>query len=290
MNFTPFFSIIVPVYNVEQYIEQCIQSCLDQTFKNFEIIIVDDCSTDKSMTLIKLYHDNRIRILKNECNKGLFYSRIFGEQHGRGKYFLCLDSDDFLDRKLLEILHKIILEKNNLDAITFRSKTIPSYKHIYHFSKNQQFNMHNFYSWGKCYKKDLILKMHTFFHTDFPLISNSEDVLRSLVLYSFSRQYVHIDYTGYFYRIRKNSITHQKKTKSNCLDILKNIREIGKQKYSIFPLQNQALQILKSAYWIEKRYLKNYLYCCLRAFLHYPRTKTFLRALIYLFSLGIKKI
>lgn len=289
MKSSPFFSIIVPVYNVEPYINQCILSCLNQTFKDFEIIIVDDASTDQSMKIVNSYKDHRIHIVANTHNMGLFFSRIIGEKQANGNYFLCLDSDDYFDENLLEKLYGKIIQEYKTDIITFKCKSFPSYKHIYNFHKNQELSLHNFYSWGKCYKKELIFKMHSFLGKAFPRINNSEDVLRSLILYSLSKSYTHLDFYGYFYRIRSDSITHQNNQKK-ILDILKNIKEISEKKYYALPLTKEALKILKSAYWIEQRYEKNYLLCCVRAFNQLPRAKTFLRSLLYIFTFGRIKI
>ena len=94
---SPKVSIIIPVYNVERYISECLESCIKQTLKDIEIIIVDDCGSDKSIDIVKEYakKDSRIKIIKNNQNKGLFLARCEGLKSATGKYIISLDSDDF---------------------------------------------------------------------------------------------------------------------------------------------------------------------------------------------------
>ena len=104
---TPEISIIIPVYNVEKYISQCLDSAINQSLKDIEIIIVDDCGSDKSMDIAKEYakNDSRIKIIKNRQNMGLFLTRCEGIKSATGEYILNLDSDDFLDLRACEIAY-----------------------------------------------------------------------------------------------------------------------------------------------------------------------------------------
>ena len=104
----PFFSIIIPVYNVQKYIARCLDSVVNQSFKDIEIIIIDDCGNDDSINIAKEYanKDSRIRILKNSENKGLFHTRIEGERVANGKYIMHVDSDDHIHLDACQILHQ----------------------------------------------------------------------------------------------------------------------------------------------------------------------------------------
>lgn len=95
----PFFSIIIPVYNTSQYIDQAINSVLTQQFKDFELILIDDCSTDGSLdTCIRhSKHDSRIKLIKHTKNCGVAISRNDGLETAMGKYVLFLDSDDYFN-------------------------------------------------------------------------------------------------------------------------------------------------------------------------------------------------
>ena len=100
-------SIIIPVYNVEKYISQCLDSAINQSLKDIEIIIVDDCGSDKSMDIAKEYakNDSRIKIIKNSQNQGPFTSRNNAVLAANGEYLVFLDSDDFLDLRACEIAY-----------------------------------------------------------------------------------------------------------------------------------------------------------------------------------------
>ena len=93
----PRISIIVPVYNVENYLVKCIESILNQSFKNFELILVNDGSNDNSLNICKKYIeiDNRIKLI-SQINKGLSAARNTGLRYAKGNYICFIDSDDFV--------------------------------------------------------------------------------------------------------------------------------------------------------------------------------------------------
>lgn len=128
MKNKPIFSIIIPAYNVEEYIENTLQSVFNQTFKNYEIIIIDDCSTDSTVKVIeKLIKQNsniKITLLKNKINLKQGASRNKGIEFSTGEYILFLDSDDSLfDDNVLSNLNDIIF-KNHPDIIYSGLKAI----------------------------------------------------------------------------------------------------------------------------------------------------------------------
>lgn len=114
-------SIIIPIYNVEQYIEECLLSALRQTLKEIEIICVNDGSTDDSMRIVKKYakEDPRIRIVEKE-NGGLSSARNAGMDAANGEYILFLDSDDWILPETLEELYEIVA-RNDLDNVYFNA-------------------------------------------------------------------------------------------------------------------------------------------------------------------------
>ena len=113
-----FFSIIVPIYNVECYIKKCIDSILTQTYNNWELILVDDGSPDNSEAICKSYADNRIKYIKKE-NGGLVSARKAGAEIASGDYVICLDGDDWLHKLALEKIAHEINENNKPDIICF---------------------------------------------------------------------------------------------------------------------------------------------------------------------------
>ncbi|TCP95523.1 glycosyltransferase involved in cell wall biosynthesis [Cricetibacter osteomyelitidis] len=107
-------SIIMPTYNAYEYLNDAIQSILKQSYTHWELIIVDDCSTDDTLKLIDSYSDTRIRVFKNNKNSGPAYSRNVGLENASGKYVTFLDSDDFISPdKLKEQLNFMLA--NDLD-------------------------------------------------------------------------------------------------------------------------------------------------------------------------------
>ena len=125
MSNVPFFSIIVPVYNVEHYLGECIDSVISQTYEDYEIILIDDGSTDNSGSICDLYKkrfDNKIKVIHKK-NGGLSKARNTGIFYAQGIYIIFLDSDDyFLDKNALS---KIRDKAENQDLIAFEWKEIP---------------------------------------------------------------------------------------------------------------------------------------------------------------------
>ena len=109
-------SIIIPMYNRSKYIEECINSVIHQTYKNLEIIIIDDASTDNSVEIVKSINDDRIKIIKLEKNLGASNARNIGIKNAKGKYICFLDSDDYWVLDKLETQVNFI-EKNNYSFI-----------------------------------------------------------------------------------------------------------------------------------------------------------------------------
>ncbi len=113
-------SVIVAVYNTEKYLEKCLESLLNQTYKNIELIVINDCSTDNSLRILKQYAKkySNIVLVENEKNRGLSYSRNTGLDHATGDYIGYIDSDDYIDSTYYEnIMEKIVSENADM-AIT----------------------------------------------------------------------------------------------------------------------------------------------------------------------------
>ena len=104
-------SVIVPVYNSEKYIEKCLDSLVSQTIKSYEIIIVNDGSTDDSLKLIKKYKNNNIKIISTK-NNGIGVARNTGLKHAKGKYVAFVDSDDYVSPLFLEKMLNTAISKN----------------------------------------------------------------------------------------------------------------------------------------------------------------------------------
>lgn len=116
----PFFSIVMPVYNVEAHLEKAVRSVLGQSFSDFELILVDDCSPDASGAIADrlAQEDGRIRVIHKGKNEGLSMARNTGLEQVRGKYVQFMDSDDWIEDELLEQV-KASLDKNPAQAVVF---------------------------------------------------------------------------------------------------------------------------------------------------------------------------
>lgn len=114
----PKFSIIVPVYNVENYIKKCLDSIFDQSFKDYEVIVVNDGTKDNSMDIVK---DYQVKIITQK-NQGLSAARNHGVEKAKGEYIIFLDSDDYWDKDLLLNLSKSL--KNSPDVVRFQIREV----------------------------------------------------------------------------------------------------------------------------------------------------------------------
>ena len=115
-------SIIVPIYNAEKYLNKCIDSIINQTKKELEIILINDGSTDNSETIIKKYDDKRIKYFKNK-NQGIGKTRNFGIDKATGKYIMFLDSDDFFELDMVSNLIQKI-DETNADVVIYKANRV----------------------------------------------------------------------------------------------------------------------------------------------------------------------
>ena len=178
---TSLISVIVPVYNVEKYINKCIESVVNQTYKNLEIICVDDKGKDNSIGIVKEYaiKDDRIKIITHDKNYGLAISRNTGLKNAKGEYIFFLDSDDYITLDIIEkLFNKITLDKSNIVVASARAfcedneKTIKERVEKYNQAFQQlyktdyiqiDFNNFNLFSdilfhtaWGRLYKAEFL--------------------------------------------------------------------------------------------------------------------------------------
>ena len=123
MNSIPKVSIIIPVYNTEKYLKQCLDSVICQTLEDIEIICIDDCSTDSSLQILREYsqRDTRVKVFQNSMNQGLSYTRNIGIDNACGEYIQFVDSDDWVEPDTAEVLYRIAAD-NQLDLLRFLKK------------------------------------------------------------------------------------------------------------------------------------------------------------------------
>lgn len=214
MNSTPKISIIVPVYNVEKYVGKCIESVLSQTYKDWELILVDDGSTDNSGKICDEYalKDNRIKIIHKE-NGGLPSARKAGLNIATGDFIFHLDGDDFIPHNTIEILVKR-QEDTNADIIIGDFQVVRNNQHSEIFNKyqfdtinniefiKQLLNIGAFFVWGKLIKADINKSI------EIPLdIQYTEDAVAMIQIANSANKIAKIDAITYFYLKRDNAYT-----------------------------------------------------------------------------------
>jgi teichuronic acid biosynthesis glycosyltransferase TuaG len=116
------FSVVIPAYNSSKFIENAIESCLQQTLLPKEIIVIDDCSTDDTKEIIKQINSPLIKLLVNSTNKGPSFSRNLGIKSATSSWILFLDSDDIFHKKKIETLNRLLLEDLSISAIGHNTK------------------------------------------------------------------------------------------------------------------------------------------------------------------------
>lgn len=224
-------SVIIPVYNVEEYIEECIESVVNQTLKEIEIIIVNDGTQDNSMKKIeKFLFDKRIIIINKE-NGGVSSARNCGLEIAKGEYIAFLDSDDFIDEMMLEkmysssekadIVFSNIIEYND---ITKEKKFRKNYFPLENKTRKGKFffNYSDVVVWNKIYKNNFLRKFNIRFN---------ERIIHEDIIFTFKTMFLAdkvkwVNEYFYFYRINRNGsiMSSLKKDKS-----LKSHKEILKQ-------------------------------------------------------------
>ena len=126
----PKLSVIVPIYNVEQYIHKCVDSILNQNFKDFELILVDDGSPDSCGKICDEYaqKDERVKVI-HKVNGGLSDARNFGLEKAKGEYVSFIDSDDWVDENIYSESLKY-MEENDLDIVCFDVTEVRTNKNL----------------------------------------------------------------------------------------------------------------------------------------------------------------
>jgi glycosyltransferase involved in cell wall biosynthesis len=218
-------SVIVPIYNSEQYVERCIDSLINQTLLDIEILAINDGSTDKSLEILKKIQnrDNRVKII-NQQNLGVSAARNNGIKESRGHYLSFVDSDDYIDPDMLWKMYNVAIQDNsdivacgcviNNPKKTQRSnlnfnKTFNLDADPYSFLKNiylsKEFRTS---SWNKLYKASIIKNKNVFISYNQVI---SEDTLFNFCTLLESKQISVIPDCLYNYEVRENSLSNSKR-------------------------------------------------------------------------------
>lgn len=286
-------SIIVPVYNVQSFLEECLMSLVEQTYKNIEIIIINDGSTDQSPYICDCFAHNYNNItVYHKQNGGASKARNFGLEKAKGKYIYFMDSDDFINNKSIELLVSKA-EAHNADIVFFETNMIIETKNDY-FTNTFYQRHESFYQPLNGLDMLIELKKNNDFFSSVPLLFLRrdlfnqinpfyegiiyEDTLFTFLIFINCGLVVHLPELLYNRRVRSESIMTSKQTDKNFISILKIYEEtynllyrFGDNKKKEKVIKEQLEFLFKTAmdiYWkldytnmikikTEKKYLFN---------------------------------
>lgn len=251
-------SIIVPVYNVEKYVGKCIESILHQTYADFELILVNDGSTDTSYEICCKYaeKDERIRLINKE-NGGLSSARNRGIDVCKGDFITFVDSDDYISKFMLSELYKYIIE-NSADISMCSFKRVEEFEEIKDIKVSGEIEIlssrncfERIYSsqvdeftvaWGKLYKRKL------FENIRYPEGKIHEDEFVTYKLFYAANKIVYLNRKLYFYLIRSQSIMHSTFSKNSLVRL-----DAYEERVCFFEqIKEKELAALTSKRFIEK--------------------------------------
>ena len=245
----PIISSIIPLYNCEKSIRSAISSIQHQNFSDFEIILIDDFSKDKTSQIIKNLQENdsRIRIISNKKNMGSLYSRSIGVLLSNGKYIFPLDNDDmFFCEDIFDSIIKIAQELN-LDIVGFRAIRMKSFKvdvnqmtdllNYHHHDNliirqpylstwfitlNGQFKVHDVTVWCKCIKtkiyKEATIKLGSDRYTKF--VSWAEDTSVNVIIFNFAQSFLFFNKYGIAHLVSTSTATFTQPIKNKFFGLL----------------------------------------------------------------------
>ncbi len=232
-------SVIIPVYNVEDYIEKCLESVVNQTLKEIEIIVVNDGTKDNSIKKIeKYFSDSRIKII-NKQNGGLSSARNAGLEIAKGEYISFIDSDDFIEEKMLEELYNEsenadIVFSNNLNYNMLDNKLSKEEREFFFDKMSNKGSYICMYSsavvWNKIYKRDFLEKNNLKFIEG---IIHEDDIF-TIKSHFLAKKVKYVKKFHYYYRINRRDSIMSNKVKNKHLENYKVIYEQVREFYDNF--------------------------------------------------------
>lgn len=257
-------SVLVPIYNAEKYIEKCLDSIVNQTYENIEIVLIEDGSTDNSLEIIKEYskQDKRIKIISIK-NNGVADARNKALENATGNYVTFVDSDDYVEKDYVETLYtnlkkyeadiavcncyNIIEKTGSKNFKTFGINKVKEYNNIEAVENLFYYNFFRHSPWGKLYKKNL------WNNIKFPVGKNYEDLATIYKLFLKSKNVIYIPKEKYNYLIRQGSIVHNEMKKEDVEAILeytqKILQDITQNYPTLIPSAEYMVTYLNLSLW-----------------------------------------
>ena len=251
-------SVIVPVYNTEKYLKNCIDSLLKQNFEDYEIIVINDLSPGNAEEIIKSYNDKKIVYIKNKTNKGIGYNRNLGIKKAKGEYVCFIDSDDYVKEDFISKMYNYSKE-NNLDLCVCDYVNVDE-----EGNKLKEFNLSDFCitnyeennkilceinlaPWNKLYKKDMLVKNKI----EFSETLKYEDLSFVALSIKNSKKIGKINEQLNYYTIHNNSETTTRDKR--VFDIFKQLDIVRNEYKSGKCLDELTVSVLLN-YTIQQRY------------------------------------
>ena len=254
-------SIIVPIYNSEKYLKKCIQSLLEQTLKDIEIILINDGSKDSSEKIVKEFSDKRIRYFSQE-NKGIGKTRNFGIKVSKGEYLAFVDSDDYLSNKFCEEMYNKA-KKDNCDIVM-----CDFFKDVGYF-KEEKFienidtslkleptimNEINLGPCNKIYSRNLLINNNIFFEEELKY----EDVLLVVKSFVFAKKIGKVNKCLHYYMIHNGSETTTRDERIfDILEISKKLMSFTNKYDYLKETTTNLIVLILTDYTIQTRYIAN---------------------------------
>lgn len=208
-------SVLVPVYNVEQFLPKCLDSIIRQTYQNLEIICVNDASTDNSLGILNEYavKDTRIKVVNKSENEGLPQARKTALEHASGAYVLNVDSDDWIESEMIESLYYLAQDDYDIVVCDYFKGT-PNHETVVHNPKileegdkfkrisNRSFGYGNTL-WNRFIKKE------SFDQVNFPIENSGEDIVINAQLYYYANKIAYFPKPFYHWQYNESSMTNK---------------------------------------------------------------------------------
>lgn len=254
-------SIVMTVYNMEQFLDESIQSILNQSEQSFELICIDDGSTDNSLKILNKYKiDSRVRVYSIP-NSGVSFARNYGLDLARGEYILFVDADDYVYSNLIQMVHDTIVQ-DSPDVVVFgydykANRYCPKYGHFSseiseiqkltkHLINNRLFSM----VWNKVYS----IKLLRHYHIAFPNQRIGEDSYFNAEVLSYTKTISTIGEVLYYYRDWNGSATHKKMDDNDLLNELYTAKKIDDLFYKVWGEETNFG--INRALWFIYKYIK----------------------------------
>ena len=255
----PKITALITLYNSQDYVHIALTSVQNQLFKDIEILLIDDGSTDNSLNLIQRFQeeDKRIKIIKNKKNRGALYSKSIGILKSGGRYVMLLDSDDlFANENIFNISYYEAIQNKidivefsgyNLNYEYFQLNNVPEIPYYLRFKQHNEliqqpdlsyfiyrkleefkYRLIDGFLWGKCIKSN-IFKMSLKIVGSYiyrQKINYGDDRIINFILFKLANSFKYINEYGIIYKLNNNSITHFNSFINNCKDELINIMSL----------------------------------------------------------------